>query len=167
MNTDIPIEVIIATAEREDVGEAMRTFYVEADRRIAALPHTCWNKGKCCRFDQFGHRLYVTTLEAAYFLGTAPNRQQPFPPITNDACPCAHDGRCNARDRRPLGCRIFYCDLAAQAWQGPLTEELLARLRTMHDALNVSYRYVDWIAMLGGWRRSVLRSPIVFLPRST
>lgn len=147
-NADIPVEAIPIVADREDVCETMRAFYDEADRRIAALPHTCWNKGECCRFGQFGHRLYVTTLEAAYFLGAAPNRQQPLPPITNDACPCAYDDRCNARDRRPLGCRIFYCDPAAQDWQGPLTEELLARLRTMHEQLNVPYVYADWMQTL-------------------
>ena len=148
MNTAIPIDSLLSAAQREDVREAMRAFYDEADRRIAALPHTCWNKGECCQFGQFGHRLYVTTLEAAYFMATAPDPGRPFPVITEDTCPCAHDGQCNARDRRPLACRIFYCDPAARDWQGPLTEELLTQLRKMHGALDVPYVYADWMQVL-------------------
>jgi hypothetical protein len=141
-------ETILTAAERRDVRDAMQTFYDETDRRIAALPYTCWNKGECCRFGQFGHRLYVTTLEAACFIAEAPDLTQPFPAITEDACPCAHDNQCNARDRRPLGCRIFYCDPAARDWQAPLNEELLKRLREMHDQYDVPYIYADWMQVL-------------------
>ena len=67
---------------------------------------------------------------------------------TDDICPHAHEGRCHVRDRRPLGCRIFYCDPKAQAWQGPLTEDLLARLRKLHVELDVPYFYADWMLVM-------------------
>lgn len=140
----IPAEAISAAARRPDVLEAMRIFYADADAAIAAKGATCWNRGDCCRFAAFGHRLFVTTLEVAYYLATgdAP------PPVTEETCPHAFSGRCHARERRPLGCRIFYCDSNAQSWQGPMTEQNLARLRELHAELDVPYFYAEWLGVL-------------------
>jgi hypothetical protein len=142
--SDIPVQVLREAARRREVVEAMTAFYQEADRRIAQRPGTCWNRAACCRFADYGHRLHVTALEVVYYLATG----DPPPPVTADACPHASDGKCHARDRRPLACRIFYCDPAARYWQGPLTEELLARLKEMHVELGVPYFYADWVTVL-------------------
>ncbi len=155
---NVPIEALRAAARRPEVVAALRRFYLKADRRIAEKNATCWNRGQCCQFGQFGHRLYVTALEVVYYLAEAP-RQDPgvtpsassvvdVPPITQDACPHAFAGKCHARTRRPLGCRIFYCDPNTQAWQGPLTETLLAELRGLHESLAVPYFYADWLTVL-------------------
>ena len=147
MNTriqDTPINVLFEAARRPEVVEAMRAFYEQLDHRITEKGATCWNKGECCQFGRFGHRLYVTALEVCYYLakgGTPPT-------VTDDACPHAQEGRCHARDRRPLGCRIFYCDPRAQQWQGPLTEDQLAQLRVLHHELDVPYFYADWLVVL-------------------
>jgi len=135
---------VVAAAGRPDVLAAMRTFFEDVDRRINALPGTCWNRGLCCRFGEYGHRLFVTALEVCYYLACGPAPRG----ISADSCPHAHGGICHARDRRPLGCRIFFCDPAAQEWQGPLTEDLLARLRALHVELDVPYFYADWMAVL-------------------
>lgn len=154
-DTDIPVGIILQAARRAEVIAAMSSFYAEADRRIAERGATCWNKGECCRFGEFGHRLYVTTLEIAYHLAIA----GPPPPGSADTCPYAHHGRCHARQTRPLGCRVFFCDPAAKDWQGPLTEELLTRLRTMHESLGVHYIYADWIALLRALVAAVAGTP--------
>lgn len=143
----LPVDEVRQAAQRGDVVAAMREFYADADRAIAAQPGTCWNRGACCRFGQFGHRLYVTSLEVSYYLATGDGP----PPVTEDACPHAYAGQCHVRDRRPLGCRVFYCDPAAQGWQGPLTEESLARLRQLHGELTVPYAYAEWLR----WLRAV------------
>lgn len=135
---------VIEHARRDDVRVAMHAFYETVDARIAALPGTCWNKGACCRFGEYGHRLYVTALEVCYYLAMG----QTGVPTSEAVCPHAHDGKCHVRDRRPLACRIFYCDPAAQEWQGPLTEERLGTLRKMHDQLGVPYFYADWMRVL-------------------
>ena len=131
-------------ARRPEVVAALREFFEETHRLIAAHAPTCWNRGECCRFGRYGHRLYVTALEVVYYLAG----QYALPAIDEDACPHARDGRCQAREYRPLGCRIFYCDPAAQDWQGPLTEERLTLLREMHESLGVPYFYADWMAVL-------------------
>lgn len=146
---EIPVEAIRAAARRPEVVAAMRALYAEADTAIAARGATCWNRGDCCRFALYGHRLFVTTLEAAYYLAS-----DDAPPAARDeTCPHAYDGRCHVRDRRPLGCRIFYCDSQAQDWQGPMTEEFLARLRRMHGQFDVPYSYADWLAVLRALHR--------------
>ena len=132
------------TAARQDVTAAMEAFYRQLDQEIAEHNPVCRNRGLCCDFERWGHRLYATTLEIAYFLGNITT----FPAINADRCPFAIDGQCTARPRRPMGCRIFYCDPAAAHWQGPLTEKYLARLHELHDRLNVPYLYVDWMAVL-------------------
>jgi len=140
----ISIEMLYEIAAREDVIGAMREFFEAVDKDIAVRGALCTNRGACCRFGEFGHRLYVTTLEVVYFLAKHPLCL----PVTGDVCPHAIDGSCHARDGRPLGCRVFYCDPNAQDWQGPLTEEMLARLRDMHIRLNVPYVYQDWLNIL-------------------
>ncbi|HSW46323.1 MAG TPA: hypothetical protein VLM89_12210 [Phycisphaerae bacterium] len=143
-SADIPVAEIVAAAHRPEVVEAMRVFYTETDDLIAARHPVCRNRGLCCRFGQFGHRLYVTTLEAAFYLATG----EPPPAVTDDACPHTHDGRCHARDRRPMGCRVFFCESASRHWQGLLTEDRLARLRQLHEEINVPYVYADWMTVL-------------------
>jgi hypothetical protein len=140
---EIPVSVLREHARRPEVVQAMRDFYAEADREIVEQGAICGNKGECCRFGQFGHRLYVTTLEIVYYLATGGLP----PPVTTDACPYSLDGKCHIRDGRPLGCRVFYCDPNAQHWQGPLSERRLAQLRILHERLGVPYLYVDWMTV--------------------
>jgi len=47
--------------------DEMRTLYERLDAEIAARSPVCTNRGQCCKFDQYGHRLYVTPAEMAYF----------------------------------------------------------------------------------------------------
>ena len=165
---DIPVDELWQASRRVDVVAAMDAFYAEADRQIAARLPVCTNKGECCRFAQFGHRLYVTALEVAYYLASGylahaaenanndgENRKpcdSMIPAVTEEVCPHAIGGRCCARDRRPFGCRVFFCDPAAQHWQGPMTEETLVRLRQMHDDLSVPYFYAEWLTVLRALR---------------
>jgi len=145
---DISVADLINASRCAEVIDAMRDFYAETDRLIAVHQPQCANRGLCCRFGEFGHRLYVTSLEVAYYLSG-----HPVPPVVeDDICPHAYDAACHARDHRPMGCRIFYCDPAAASWQGPLTEERLATLRTLHEKLNVPYIYADWMTFLKALR---------------
>ena len=140
----IPVDALLEAAQRSEVVAAMQDFYEETDRLIAEQAATCWNKGNCCRFGEFEHRLYVTALEVCYYLA---NGGLPAPP-TLDACPHAYDGKCHARDRRHLGCRVFFCDPSAQDWPAPLTEKRLQRLRQLHERVGIPYFYADWMTVL-------------------
>jgi hypothetical protein len=141
---DIPIDVIISAAGRPDVISAMKKFYADLDIHIAAQKTTCGCCGKCCDFGKFDHRLYVTTLEAAYYLAGGSSPQI----LESDVCPHLSGGKCLARECRTVACRIFYCDPESGQWQGSLTEEFHTRLRILHDQVRVDYFYADWLVVL-------------------
>jgi len=54
------------------IDAALRDLYQRLDDAIAARGPTCWQSGKCCHFDAYGHLLYVTGLEIAWFLEQGP-----------------------------------------------------------------------------------------------
>ena len=127
----------------------MREFYEKVDAAIAAHQPRCVNRGDCCKFAAFGHRLYVTDVELAYFVRGEPAR--PVDPGAG-ACPYQEAGRCTARAHRPLGCRIFFCDESARDWQGPEYERHLAELKEIGRGFDISYRYREWLSALADGR---------------
>lgn len=155
-----------------EVDRALRDLYAELDAAIAAKGPTCWSSGKCCKFDAFGHRLYVTGLEIAWFLyqveqvesdntvnsraekqaGSAglrlPQLAEWSLPLSGGECPYQLGGLCSTHAIRPLGCRIFFCQQGTEAWQQDLYESFLKRLQNMHDDAGIEYRYMDWVAGL-------------------
>lgn len=137
-------------ARNPRLQELMRDAYTELDREISMQPGHCWIKSACCQFGVYEHRLYVTAIEVCYYLSL----QTPGP-ITGDSCPHLVDGLCAARDARPVGCRIFYCDPKAQHWQGPMTESYLARLKEMHEQFGLDYFYADWMEVVEAIRAHI------------
>jgi Fe-S-cluster containining protein len=126
----------------------MDALYRDLANDIALLPRRCEQSGVCCRFDgPKAHRLYVTAIEVCYYLSA----RSPWP-ATGETCPHQAGGLCGIREARPLGCRVYYCDSASQAWQGPMTETYLARLRAMHHEFDVPYFYADWLTVLNAIR---------------
>ena len=43
---------------------------------------------------------------------------------------------------------MYFCDRSAQEWQMQLSEQLIARVRAIHDEFGIEYRYGEWRAML-------------------
>ena len=49
-------------------------------------------------------------------------------------CPWQNaQGHCTARDARPLGCRVYYCDESYQEYAHVLSERFLAELKGIVD----------------------------------
>lgn len=143
----LPLEEVRRCASHAVFVETVRDLYADLDAQIAARRPVCSNRGACCRFGEFGHRLFVTPIEVAYFLATA---EGPVPRSeASQTCPYQRGGLCTARVGRPAGCRIFFCDPDARSWQGPLTEATLARLKDLHERFNLPYAYLDWMQALG------------------
>lgn len=144
-------------AGTEPVTSALRKVYAATASEIARRGPACWASGRCCNFDQAGHRLYVTGLEAAYTLAKLPPAHAGPGPLTlpqlGDArsrggCPFQHANLCGVHEIKPLGCRVYFCDRSAQEWQQELTEAGLREIRAIHDRFQVPYRYGEWRAML-------------------
>jgi hypothetical protein len=50
-------------------------------------------------------------------------------------------GLCTARESRPLGCRIYFCDPAYQETGNRITEDALAKLKRIADTHDAGWRY--------------------------
>ncbi len=126
----------------------MGQIYDRLAEEIAALGPVCELSGRCCRFESFDHRLYATGLEIAWLVDRLdePGRDRlcdaDLPNL--DGCPFQVEGRCSEHAHRPVGCRIFYCDPNAQAWQQPKSEACLRELGKLHESHGLPYRYMEW-----------------------
>lgn len=141
-HADLPLERIRELAQDAGFRSAMTRFYERLEARIATHHPVCRNRGLCCRFDDFGHKLYVTPAELAFFLGTVEATKAVADEA--DACPYQMNGLCGARAARPMACRIFFCESAGQGWQEDLTESALAELRRLHARFGLPYVYAEW-----------------------
>jgi Fe-S-cluster containining protein len=159
-------------ARREAVDAAIAALHDELDAAVAQRGATCWQSGDCCRFDEYGHRLYVTGLEAAWFLRQAQPAQahtdstsepaaadtllslpvaapaRTAPPTEQPACPYQIDNRCTVHAIRPMGCRVFFCEPGTEQWQRETYERFHTRMRELHDTHGIAYRYMEWRAEL-------------------
>ena len=113
-------------------------LYAEVDRDVAAAGPVCVASGRCCRFKEFGHVLYLSSLEAEVLLHSAPPYETPVSP---EFCPFQKGNLCTAREPRPLGCRVYYCDPTYQETATHITEKYLRRLKELADAEGVPWHY--------------------------
>ena len=51
------------------------------------------------------------------------------------------DNLCTAREPRPLGCRVYFCDPAYQEDGQRISETYLRQLKDLADELGVGWRY--------------------------
>jgi hypothetical protein len=122
----------------EELYRLVRELYREVDAAVAAAGPVCEASGRCCRFKEYGHVLFLSNLEAAVLLAEAPPYEQPVSP---DFCPFQKDRLCSAREPRPLGCRIYHCDPAYQETGNQITESFLKRLKQLAMEYEVEWLY--------------------------
>ena len=120
------------------VRDEMLKLYSEVDAAVAAAGPKCDSSGRCCRFTEWGHILYLSHLEAEVLLDAAPPYEQPASP---DFCPFQQDKLCTAREPRPLGCRIYFCDPNYQPTANVIMEAALAKLKRLADEHDLGWRY--------------------------
>ncbi len=113
-------------------------LYQEVDRAVADAGPVCVASGRCCRFKEYGHVLFLSNLEADVLLAGAPPYEAPVSP---DFCPFQKENLCTAREPRPLGCRVYYCDPNYQETGNQITETYLRRLKDLAREHGVEYRY--------------------------
>jgi Fe-S-cluster containining protein len=105
----------------------------------------CAACGKCCDFEQYDHRLYVTMPEIIFFvekLGLANIKQ-----MVGGRCSYQVDGKCSVHAYRFSGCRIFCCKGKA-TFQSDLTEAAIKKFKALCAELQIPYRYVELPAAL-------------------
>jgi Fe-S-cluster containining protein len=121
-----------------DVRRQVLELYAEVDREVAAAGPVCIASGRCCRFKEYGHTLFISSLEADVLLSAAPPYETP---VTSDFCPFQKQNLCTAREPRPLGCRVYYCDPTYQQTGNAITEKYLLRLKALAAANGLEWHY--------------------------
>jgi Fe-S-cluster containining protein len=157
---------VLAASLRPPVLSALSQIYTDLSQEISLRKPLCIQSGKCCRFDEYGHRLYVTTIELASFLHQLstlhpPQTQTPptslaqynsLPQLTPkpdpSSCPFQQNKLCTVHTIRPFGCRIFFCDPTSTDWQYQMYERFQTTLKQLHTDLSVPYTYIDWRSAL-------------------
>ncbi|HUB24617.1 MAG TPA: hypothetical protein VL992_04235, partial [Tepidisphaeraceae bacterium] len=135
------LAAVTAASERDEVVHAVHALYDSLQSQIDQRRPLCQISGRCCRFDEFGHRLYVTTMELAAFIH---DRPAPVPASDGKGCPFQISKLCSVHAIRPMGCRLFFCDASAAEWQEQQYEIFHARLKRLHESLEVPYAYLEW-----------------------
>ena len=121
-----------------EIRKRVDAIYAEVDRQVAAASPRCDASGRCCRFTEYGHTLFLSHFEAEILLETAPAYVQP---VTRDACPFQVNNLCTARQERPLGCRIYFCDPNYAGRGEEITEEAIRQLKLLADEHNTGWNY--------------------------
>lgn len=134
--------------DRPDVAAAVAELYESVEAEIARRRPLCVVSGRCCKFDEYGHNLFVTTMELAAFMGDY-KRTSITPRPAEGGCPFQQSRLCGVHRFRPMGCRLFFCDASSTQWQHDQYEQFHARLKRLHESLEVPYVYMEWRAALG------------------
>jgi Fe-S-cluster containining protein len=143
----------LAAAGDPSVAAGLEAVYQIIADQVEARRPVCVNSGRCCNFRAFDHRLYTTGLEAAYTVlnlpaGVGLTAAGVEAAVARGDCPFLTGRLCGVHAVRPSGCRVFYCDQTAVAWQGDLSERVVRLVRGLHDRHGVEYRYAEWRVLL-------------------
>jgi len=109
------------------------------------LAGNCNACGRCCDFDCFEHRLFVTPPEIIYLAANL--GAESIKPMPTSRCPYNIDGKCSIYEYRFTGCRIFCCK-ANQDFQSKLSESVLKRFKSLCTQFDIPYRYSDLVTAL-------------------
>jgi hypothetical protein len=125
-------------ATEDDLRRKVLEIYREADAEVAAAGPVCIASGRCCRFKEYGHTLFLSGFEAEILLEGAPAYAKP---VGDAFCPFQKENLCTARDCRPLGCRIYFCDPQYQQTSQEITERAVTKLKRLAADHGSEWRY--------------------------
>lgn len=139
------IAVEVSEQKRQAAFAQLATLYAELDAEIQALAPTCELSGLCCRFEEAGHELFATALEADYAIEYGPPLGQPS---AEGRCHFHQEGRCTNREGRALGCRSYFCDERHTQALEDLHARYLTRVRELERRLDYPAAYGRFPALL-------------------
>lgn len=122
------------------IREALHQVYRDLDADVRAAGPVCDLSGRCCRFVEYDHTLFLSGPEATLLVADAPTPAREL----DDGATCPWQdarGACTAREARPLGCRVYFCDPSYQDRMYEITEEAIRGLRRVVEALDLPWDY--------------------------
>jgi Fe-S-cluster containining protein len=120
------------------IRDGLLAIYDDLAAEIAQAAPVCELSGRCCRFQEYGHTLFISRPEAELLL------EQGLPEnavVDESGCPFQINGLCTARERRPLGCRVYYCDPNYAGIGEALSEASIGRLKQLHEETGTPWDY--------------------------
>jgi hypothetical protein len=140
MNEMNPQADLTTSREPSEPYTELRALYDQLDKEVAAHGPICELSGRCCRFGEYGHTLFVSSLELQFLLSHAPEPSRALD--QGQTCPWQDpQNRCTARGGRPLGCRVYFCDPAYQNSGKDLSELFIARLKLLTEKHGLPWNY--------------------------
>jgi hypothetical protein len=130
----------------KEIAEGVAEIYRFIDLHARQAGTRCQQCGKCCNFEAFGHRIFVTSPEMVYFTH---NIKEPLKPAENGQCPYNINGRCSVHEHRFAACRVFYCK-GDMDLQSELAESAIMDLKSICKKFGITYRYTDLPTALEG-----------------
>jgi Fe-S-cluster containining protein len=121
-----------------NICEQVKEIYTSLDAQIKSFDADCSACGKCCDFDSFGHKLFVSSPELLYFY----ENLKPLQKMSIGHCPYQQESKCTAREFRFAGCRIFFCK-GDNEKQNALYEEVLRKFKSVCEQYSFPYLYME------------------------
>ncbi len=117
---------------------SLRLIYQEADAAVEGAGPVCRSSGRCCRFREWGHTLFLSRHEAEFLLEGAPDFEGP---VDDSFCPFQMGNVCTAREHRPLGCRVYFCDPGYQNTMQDIMEVGITKLKALATREPAGWEY--------------------------
>lgn len=144
--------------ERREIGgqvvEKVAAIYKWLDIQLqdagVRVP-ACDACGKCCDFETFDHRLFVTPPELMYLAAKLGGEK--IEPMPTGRCPYNIIVACSIYDYRFAGCRIFCCK-GDRDFQSALSESALEKFKAICTQFDIRYHYMDLAAALNSFAES-------------
>lgn len=119
----------------------LRELYARLSAELAPFRRHCDARGICCNFAAYGHRLYVTTLEAAEMANAAVPADRAL--AAAGTCPFLKGNLCGVREYRALGCRMYFCDTTYDEQRNELYEKFLREIRVIEARHGIEPLYTQ------------------------
>ena len=126
----------------QDVKEIYDWLDSQIEEKLSVKCQAC---GKCCDFENFEHRLFVTIPELVYMAANL--NVEALEMMQTGKCPYNIEGKCKVHKYRFSGCRIFNCK-ANEEIQSELSELTLKKIKEIHLKFEIPYRYMDLASAL-------------------
>lgn len=125
-------------SKKSKIRNEVKQIYDWLEKEIKNFGAYCPACGKCCDFESYGHKLYVSSPELLYFY----ENLKPLRKMSIGQCPYLEDNKCTAREFRFAGCRIFFCKGNSEK-QNELSEQILNKFKKLCEDNNFPYQYLE------------------------
>jgi len=153
METNELSDAVMRAYRTPEARDTVLQMYDSIEAEINKRRPICDISGRCCNFDVYGHKMFITTIELGVFVGRYLTDAKPErDPWNGKSCPFQIGKMCGVHAIRPMGCRLFFCDPTSNQWQNEQYERFHAELQNLHTRLHIPYLYLEWrsaLSMLG------------------